>query len=36
LIAQIAIVEKLVLWHADEHCEQIKKVMPFETKAFIK
>jgi len=36
LIAQIAIVEKLVLWHADEQFEQIKKVVPFETKAFIK
>jgi len=36
LIAQVAIAEKLELWHADEHFEQIKKVVPLETKAFMK
>jgi len=36
LIAQVAIAEKLELWHADEHFEDIKRVVPFETKAFMK
>jgi predicted nucleic acid-binding protein len=36
LIAQVAIAEKLELWHADEHFEEIKRVVPFETKAFMK
>ena len=36
LIAQLAIAEKLELWHADEHFEEIKRVVPFETKAFMK
>jgi len=36
LIAQVAIAEKLELWHADEHFEEIKRVEPFEIKAFMK
>jgi len=36
LIAQLAIAEKLELWHADEHFEDIKRVVPFEIKAFMK
>jgi predicted nucleic acid-binding protein len=36
LIAQVAIAEKLELWHADEHFEEIKRAVPFETKAFMK
>ena len=36
LIAQLAIAEKLELWHVDEHFEEIKRVVPFETKAFMK
>jgi len=36
LIAQVAIAEKLELWHADEHFEEIKRVVPFETKVFMK
>ena len=35
LIAQAAMVGKLQLWHADEHFERIKQVVPLETKPFI-
>jgi len=35
LIAQAAIEEKLQLWHADEHFEHIKEVIPLETRPFI-
>lgn len=36
LITQVALMEKLQLWHADEYFEQIKGVVPLETKPFIK
>mgnify|MGYP000117921209 CR=1 FL=1 len=36
LIAQAAIAGELQLWHADEHFEYIKQLVPLETKAFIK
>jgi predicted nucleic acid-binding protein len=36
LIAQLAIAEKLELWYANEHFEEIKRVVPFKTKAFMK
>ncbi|MBC7109317.1 MAG: PIN domain nuclease [Methanomassiliicoccales archaeon] len=36
LIAQVALMEKLELWHADEHFEHVKGVVPLETKPFIK
>ncbi|MBC7217795.1 MAG: PIN domain-containing protein [Candidatus Caldatribacterium sp.] len=35
LIAQVAIAEKLWLWHADEHFERIKEVAPLETRSFV-
>ena len=36
LIAQVAAREKLELWHADEHFEYIKEIIPLGTKSFIK
>ena len=35
LIAQAAAGEKLQLWHADEHFEYIKEIIPLETRPFI-
>ena len=36
LIAQVALEEKLWLWHADEHFEYIKEIIPLKTRPFIK